>query len=71
MTKGKAQEVGRELNEHIDAIGKARTWLDAKQVDPAVGTSRSRPLLAMLVTACTYLIDNLKKFKLDHVVVEE
>jgi len=71
MDKGKAQEVGRQINEHIEAIGKVRTWLDASAQDPDVGTLKSRPLLTMLGTGGTYLIDNLKAFKTLHVRVEE
>jgi len=71
MDKGKAQEVGRKINEHIEAIADIRTWLDAMLTDVDVGTLKSRPMLSMLSTACTYLIDNLKAFKTLHVKVEE
>lgn len=71
MDKGKAQEVGRQINSHIEAIADIRTWLDAKLSDPDVGTLKSRPKLAMLSTAATYLIDNLKAFKTLHIKVEE
>ena len=71
MDKGKAQEVGRHINVHIEAIAEVRAWLDKKLTDPDVGTLTSRPVLSMLSTACTYLIDNLKAFKTLHVKVEE
>ena len=71
MDKGKAQEVERQINEHVEAIGKVRNWLNAKTHDPDVGTLVTRPVLAMLGTACTYLIDNLNAFKILHVKIEE
>jgi hypothetical protein len=60
------QKIVNDFQEMTDHIERVRVRLDSMYYSPEVGTLRNRPIMSMLISACTYLNDNINVLLKDY-----
>jgi len=55
-----------DFNLNIKHIIEVKTWLDKLYFDPEFATIFTRPVLSIMITGCSFLIENLSRLKLTY-----
>lgn len=55
-----------DFDRHIKNVSNLKEWFDQLYFDPEFSTIFTRPILSIMITGCTFLIENLGKLKITY-----
>jgi len=52
-----------DFDRHIKNVTELKEWFDKLYFDPEFSTIFTRPILSIMITGCSFLIENLNRLK--------